>query len=316
MSTPKVLVFGATGTVGAATAHAAAAHGAEVVLAVRDLSKPMPNTPAAQDKAFRRIQADLSVPSTLHAAASATGATRAFLYVDFASTDGMRASLEALRSGGVDFAVLLSTAGIRGDPADVADDHPVFAASARAERSLRAVFGARGYVAVRPASFASNTLWWADMVRAGDVRLAYPRAASDHIAPGDIGRVSGAVLARGADVLGEIGGGFNDVRLFGPALVAQEDAVLTIARVLGKEGEVRVRTVDEEEFLGIMTRFLPPVVAKVILEEHRTLAGSEGDGGFFAEEQLRESAAVIEKLGGSPATTFEQWVEENKALFE
>jgi NAD(P)-dependent dehydrogenase (short-subunit alcohol dehydrogenase family) len=119
MPSNKTIVFGPTGYVGSATAHTAHDRGAEVVLAMRDPSKPIrgllsPELPAG----FKKIQADLADPSSVHTVVTTTGAKHAFIYLVFGSPDSMRSTIEALKSGGIDFVVFLSSAWITASTAD------------------------------------------------------------------------------------------------------------------------------------------------------------------------------------------------------
>lgn len=315
MSNINTLVFGATGAVGSATARAAKENGANVFLAVRDLTKPIPNTTPEQERkaGFTRVQADLTKPDTLRAAVAATKATRAFVYFAFGTPDNMKSSLRALKSAGVEFVVFLSTAGIRGDAKSVEPESPIFWAHAQVEISLEETFGKGGYVAVRPAFFATNSLWWKEGIQAGDVRLPYPQATNDFISPADIGGVSGAALAQGPSILEGLVGQHNDIRLYGPKLVSQGDAATLIARALGKE--IKITTISEEEYLKSLTKLLPEPLAKEIVRGMRVTVGLEEDDGFYAEPGLGEAAANVEKYTGKPATQFGEWVDENKGLF-
>ena len=315
MSTVNTLVFGATGAVGSAAAHAAKDHGANVILAVRDLTKPMPNITLEQEQVlgFTRVQADLLNPDSLRAAVTATKATRAFIYVAFGSPDYMKSSFEALKSAGIEFVVLLSSAGIYGHPSSVTSDSPVFFGPAQAEIGLEETFGKGGYVAVRPASFASNSLWWREGIHAGEVRLPYPQATNDFISPKDIGRVSGAVLAKGPSVIGGLAGKHNDIRLYGPKLFSQGDAAVIIGKAIGKE--VKVTTISEEEYVEGLTKVMSEALAWNVVTGFRVRAGLEADDGAYAEPLFSEASGNVEKYGGKPSTQFEEWVEENKSLF-
>lgn len=315
MSTVNALVFGATGGVGSATAHAAKEHGLNVTLAVRDLTKSLPNITLEQEQnlGFKRVQADLTKPDTVRNAVASTNATRAFVYFAWSTPDNMKSSFEALKSAGIEFVVFLSTAGILDDATSVTPESPIFWAPAKAEISLEETFGKGGYVAVRPAAFATNSLWWREGIRSGELRLPYPQATHDFISPADIGRVSAAVLAKGPSIIERLDGKNNDIRLYGPKLVSQEDAAIIVARALGKE--IKITTINEEEYLTSVTRFLPEFLAKDVVGGMRVRAGLGEEDGFYAQPGFREATANIEKYGGKPATQFGEWVEENKSLF-
>ncbi|SPO01848.1 related to NmrA-like family protein [Cephalotrichum gorgonifer] len=320
MSPINTLIFGATGNVGSSAAYAAKEQGANVFLAVRDLTKPLPNLTLEQEalEGFTRVQADLTKPDTLVAAVAATKATRAFVYLAFGTPDSMKSSFEALKSAGVEFVVFLSTSGIRGDPRGVAPGAITFWTHAQVELRLEETFGKGGYVAIRPAFFATNSLWWKGMIEAGDVRLPYPQSINDALVPHDIGRVAGSVLARGPTVIDSLegeDGKYNAIRLYGPQLLSLEEEVSLIAKAAGKE--TKVTTVGEDEFVGFMTNFVPEPIARDMVAGFKSTAGlGEEEDSFYAESEFKEASANVEKYSGKPPTTFGEWVEENKVLFK
>jgi len=114
MPSTKTLIFGATGAVGSAAARTAHGHGAEVILASRGISKPIPRLTSTQEQAggFKRVQADLLNPDSVRAAVTKSGAKHAFIYAALQSTDYMRATVEALKSAGIEFVVFLSSSSI------------------------------------------------------------------------------------------------------------------------------------------------------------------------------------------------------------
>ncbi|KAK1764995.1 hypothetical protein QBC33DRAFT_427287, partial [Phialemonium atrogriseum] len=313
---PTVIVFGATGSVGSATARAAQQQGAKVFLAVRDLNKPIPGLSASEESArgFQRVTADLLQPETVRAAAAQAQATRAFVYLAHFSPDHMRATLEALRSGGVDFVVFLSTASIVGDPRAAPQSDYISHSHAQVELGLAEVFGPRGFVAVRPAYFASNSLRWAAGIRAGDAGVLYPEAKFDFITSGDIGRVSGALLAGEVPptLEGEVGA-YSALRIHGPKLVSQGEAVAIIGKEIGRD--IKVTALSEEEGIKAYTDLgLPEPIARqlvdMIARRHRG-----DDGNFYEGPAAEEAVANVEKYSKAKPQQFEEWVRENKQAF-
>ncbi|SPO06364.1 related to NmrA-like family protein [Cephalotrichum gorgonifer] len=315
MSGVNTIIFGATGGVGAFAAYAAKERGANLFLAVRDLTKALPNVTLEQEKqdGLIRVQADLTKPNTLIAALTATKATRAFVYFTYGAPEHMKFSFEALKSAGVEFVVFLSTGGIRGDPRIPTPDEPIFWAHGQAEIHLEETFGKKGYVAIRPAFFASNTLWWKEMIKAGDVRLPYPQATNDALAPKDIGQVAGALLVQGPSVLDSFDGEYNAIRLYGPRLRTQREEALVIARALGKE--IKITTVSEEEFISFFVKLIPEPIARLLVSDFKMRAGLVDDDGFYAESEFKKASINIEKYSGRRPTEFEEWAEDNKGLF-
>lgn len=309
MSAPNVIVFGPTGGVGSATALTAYEAGAKVTLAMRDTSKATPNLPAAGN--FTRVEADLTDPASVRAAVASSAAKHAFIYMASGSQDHMRSVLEALKSAGVEFVVFLSGIVVRGDIRAIAPDDFVAWTHAQVEIGLDEVFGAGGYVAVRPGYFASNMLLYAGSVAKGEaVRVPYPEGKFDYISPGDIGRVCGNLLVKGAKGLEE---GRTSVSLAGPQVVSQREAIETMGRAVGKQVEVVGFENDEDAVRLFMANLgLPESGARHLIQAFKEV--SEGRD-FFANGLYEEASANVRKYGGEEATTIQQWAEANRSKF-
>lgn len=241
-----VIVFGPTGSIASIAAITAAHTGAQkVYLAMRDPSKPIPNLSPAAEAAgpFARVHADLTKPATITAALAVSKATHAFVYLAFGSPDtAMRGTAAALKAGGVTFVVFLSSftigrllAGAREGLRRIGEGEMVPYAHAAVEISLEEVFGAEGFVAIRPGGFATNLLRYREGVLAGEVRMFGPGFRMDMITPEDMGRVSGTILARGLPVDGQ-----RKVYLYGPQFLSQREGLQIVADVLGKGEEFKV----------------------------------------------------------------------------
>jgi uncharacterized protein YbjT (DUF2867 family) len=315
MSTPTVIVFGPTGGVGSAAALSAHERNAKVILAMRDTTKSIPNLTSEQETSgnFERVQADLTSPESIHNAVTKTGAKHAFIYVAFGTTDALRASIEALKGAGIETVVLLSSISINahGDVDAVPPTDFIAFSHAQVEVNLRDVFGEDGYVAIRPAFFASNSMWWRSEVHKGEVKLAYPEARFDFIAPEDIGRVAGVFLAKGLPA-GEDGSKRNIVGLVGPEKMSLREAVGVIGNAVGKEA--KVTKVDEQEALQVMMteNGVPEPVAKTVLVQFRQ---QEESGGFFNIPGYEEASGNVQRYTGRPSLHFHEWVDLNKEKF-
>ncbi|KAM0554811.1 hypothetical protein ACHAPJ_006544 [Fusarium lateritium] len=114
MHPKSVIVLGATGNVGSIVAANLHKDGVETFLASRSIHKPVPSEIAD----LQRYQIDLTKPDTVQAAVVQSGATRAFMYCLMESQDGMRSVIEALKKGGIEFVVLLSSYIARGNKLD------------------------------------------------------------------------------------------------------------------------------------------------------------------------------------------------------
>lgn len=309
MASRKVIVFGPTGAVGSATARTASELGATVVLAMRNTSKPIRGLDAATEKkgSFSRVHADLSKADSVREAVSSSGAKHAFIYLAHGMPDHMRSTIVALKEAGIELVVFLSSFTVRGDLKAIQPVEAIPFVHAQVEAHLEEVFGAEGYVAVRPGSFASNSLQYKAEVEKGTAWIYKPEATIDCIVPEDIGRVCGTVLAKGPQ---------DDERaiyLYGPKLVSQADTVRILAKVLGKE--VNIETVDEQYIYKkfVEERGVPPFFAKYMVEQMgKTIPGNSQVFGYAVEE---EHLSNVQKYSGKKATTFEEWVEQNTQLF-
>ena len=149
---------------------------------------------------------------------------------------------------------------------------------------------------LRPGVFMNNTLDWADMVRAGEVAMAYGDATQTPIDLGDIAAVAARVVTTGGHV------GATHV-LSGPEAISLRGQVSVLGSVLGKEIRFRELTRDGQraQWVGYG---VPEQAVDWILD------------GF--EETLRHPqvpTGVVEELLGRPGTTYAGWAEANRAVF-
>jgi uncharacterized protein YbjT (DUF2867 family) len=311
MTISNSIVFGPTGSVGSAVARRAQALGAKVSLAMRDPEKPIPGLTAAQEHegGFERVSADLTKPETIQAAVTKTGAKHAFIYMMFGSPDNMRSSIAALKSAGIEYVVFLSGDNIKGDTRSVPPSQFLAWSHAQVEINLEEIFGVGGYVTVRATFFASNSLWWKKMIASdSEVKTVYPEAKLDWISPEDIGRVCGTLLAEGPQAVA--GPETNIIRVRGPELVTQRDAVGSIGRAIGKS--IKVTQLDEQEGLKTLmeSNGMPEDMAKGLIALYKLRA--EGTSFFEGDE---EPVRNLGKYAGREPTKFSEWAEENKQAF-
>ncbi|KAI1372422.1 NAD(P)-binding protein [Hypoxylon crocopeplum] len=310
---PTVLIFGATGGVGSATARAAQSLGAKVVLAVRDLQKPIPGLGADEEKTggFERVQADFTNPDSIEDAVRTSVAKHAFVYFIHGSKDAMRPSLEALKAAGIEFVVFLSSASVRGDLTKIPPAEFIPFMHAQVELALRDIFGVEGYVAVRPAYFNTNSRWWASMIREGEVRMVYPEHKLDWISPKDIGKVAGQVLVKGIAATEGLESR-NSIFLMGPKFITQRDAAKIIGRAAGKD--VKVTEIDEDEGAALMAKngVPEPVARKLVQKTGQRFRGEIND--MYDDKTYKEAVVNLNKFTGNPSS-LEEWAEENKSMF-
>ncbi|KAJ5169037.1 uncharacterized protein N7482_004631 [Penicillium canariense] len=315
MTSTKTIIFGPTGHVGSATARTAHQLGAKVVLAMRDVEKPIPGLNSYQENSggFIRVQADLTKPETVRAAVSATGAKHAFIYIAHGTTDHMRQTIEALKASGIVFVVFLSSFGVQGDARSIPPTDIIAYVHAQVENNLEDVFGTDGYIALRPAFFNTNALWWASMIREGEVRAAYPDGKFDWISPGDIGSVAGSLLVKGIQAT-EGAEERNVIPLCGPKLVSLRDAMAIFGKALGKD--IKVTEVDEDEGVKIMIQNgVPDFVAGPLVKSLGTGDNSEDGSGRFYGDAYKKASANLRKYAGQ-VTSLEEWAEANKEIFD
>jgi hypothetical protein len=309
MTSRKVIVFGPTGAVGSAAARTAEKLGAKVVLAMRDVEKPIPSLDTAKEKqgSFERVYADLTKPDTVRDAVNTTRAKYAFIYCAHGTPDYMKSTIKALKSAGIDLVVFLSSFTIQGDLKAIQPSEVIPYAHAQVEINLGEIFGANGFVAARPGSFASNTRQYKAGIEKGGVKIYMPDAKVDCIVPEDIGKVCGTVLAKGQQ------DEQRAIYLYGPELLSQTDCIRILAKVLGKNPKIEI--IDEQDAykMFIEERGAPASLAKYMIgrmgkniTEHSQVFGYP-----VREEQLSN----VQKYSGRKATTFEEWVEQNKQMF-
>lgn len=314
MAPTKSIIFGPTGRVGSAAARSAKHYGSQVVLAMRDTQKPIPSLSPEQERegGYERIEADLTKPDTVQAAVNKTSAKRAFIYVDFSASDYMKSTITALKLGGIEFVVLLSSWSVRGDVKAIQPGNFLAWTHAQVEINLGEVFGQDGFVAVRPAWFASNALWYKNQIPNGEVKLAFPEPKVDWVSPEDIGELSGAFLTRGSQCLGSTDEA-NAVYVPGPEQLSQRNAIGIIAKAIGKN--IKVTQVGEQEGQEVFVRTtgLPERLVKQLLLQQKT-ADKEGPW-LFVDPHYETALGNVKKYLAREPMRFHEWVEENKQEF-
>lgn len=308
-----IIIFGPTGNVGSHVALAAPSFGgSRIILAMRDPKKSIPSIP--NSPTYERIHADLSDPSSLTTAVTTTGATRAFIYHTH-SPDHMHSALTALKSSGIQFVVFLSTGGLRGDLTKVdPKESIIFWSHAQVELNIQSIFGKENYVPIRPGFFASNSFQYKEGIKKGKVEIFVPDIKMDWITPGDIGRVAASVLVKGARE------GYNGeaIWLVGPQKVSVREGVKRIGRSV-TEGEVDVEEVDAKEGVRLFVeRGVPKQVAETLVSSFGKLneVQERGEDWLPEGEEWERQVGEVDRYTGRKAQTLDEWIEENKGVFE
>ncbi|GAA2210296.1 NAD(P)H-binding protein [Nonomuraea monospora] len=271
-----ILVTGATGNAGGALVRTLAEAGEPVrALVRREVELPA-----------ELVVGDLNDPESV--AGALDGVRGVFLLAGY---DRMDETLAAVARAGAGHVVLLSASAA--EAADVSN--PISAYHVRSEALVRE--SGVPWTVLRPRTFMSNTLRWAEQLRAGDVvRDAWPDAAVAAVDPLDIAAVAAAsLLEKGHD--GRVYG------LTGPRALRPADRVRILGEVLGRELRFEGLT-DDEARAGMVAGGMPEAYAEAFY-------------GFFARGELDESAVLptVDEVTGRPPRTFEQWARANAGAF-
>jgi uncharacterized protein YbjT (DUF2867 family) len=271
-----ILVTGATGSVGRLVVDELVAAGVPVRALTVDPARA--SLPAEAEV----VVGSLARPSTL----PLKGVSAVYL-APMART--VRRFCELAREAGIERVVALSGS-------SVGDDHE--GSSGNEYAAVEAAVREAGFAwtFLRPGVFMNNTLDWADMVRAGEVRMAYGDATQTPIDLGDIAAVAARVLVSKDHI------GATHV-LSGPTAISLRDQVATLGSVLGKEIRFRelTRAEQREQWVGYG---VPEEAVDWLLD------------GF--EETLRHPqvpTGVVEKLLGRPGTTYAEWATARREVF-
>lgn len=211
------------------------------------------------------------------------GVDRAFLVWPHMTADGAEPVVSALASRGV-HVVFLSARG-------VTDDSPLF--HARIEKLLRD--SGTGWTFLRPGGFATNTLEWADQVRAGVVRWAHGGAGRSLIHERDIADV--AIAALTADHAGAA------YELTGPETLTQVAQVRALGAAVGRD--VRWEEIPAEEArASLLAQGWDPEFVEHGLAYWASLV-----------DHPETVTGVVAEVTGKPARTFAEWATDHAADF-
>ncbi|MFE1543211.1 SDR family oxidoreductase [Streptomyces microflavus] len=278
-----ILVTGATGNIGRELLRQLHADGyAPGVRALtRDAGRAGPLVP----EGVAVVEGDLGRVETLKP--SLDGVRSLFL---LAGAGADARVLEAARGAGVEHVVLVSSITVV--------THPHLGparANLAVERRLRE--SGMEWTVLRPTQFASNTLWWAESVRAESVvHVPYADTGLPTVHPADIASMARAALT-GPDHRG------RTYPLTGPERITPRQQAGELGRVLGRE--VACVGIGREAAFGPMAAMMGAEVADSVLDLM---------GGDFNDELLAVHDTVS-RVTGSPARPYRDWAEENAAAF-
>lgn len=280
-----ILVTGATGTIGSEVVRRLVARGEKVRALTRDPEGARLPSEVEAVRGHHRDRASVQ--------AAMAGADAAFLVGVFGPDDAEhdRGLVEAARAAGVGRIVKLSGIGT-GDPAV----GPVGTWHVAGEQAVRDS-GAE-WTILRPSAFASNTLGWAEAVRAGTpVPNTTGTGGQGVVDPRDVAEVAAAALV-------EAGHSGRTYTLTGPEVLSVPDQAAVLAELLGHPVEVRDLSAAEARAYLLGLGFTDTFVdASEISRQFVRNGGNE-----VVTDDVRH-------LLGRPARTYREWARDHKSAF-
>ncbi|GAA5053424.1 NAD(P)H-binding protein [Nocardia callitridis] len=274
-----IVVTGATGNVGKPLVRALAAAGEKVIATSRAI------TSADVPEGVPFQQVDLGDPGSLATVLDGTDALFLLTSGDFQAGGGdLHTLMATVREARVRRVVLLSSLGV------VTGRHPGHLESAVEESGVP-------WTLLRPGGFASNTLWWAETVRAQrTVAAPFADVALPLVDPADIAEVAALALR-------EPGHEGRAYTLTGPEPITPRQQVAALGETLGTPVAFIEQT--RAEASTAMARFMPEPVVESTLDALST-----------PTELERQVSPDVEKLLGRSPRTFAEWAARNIAAFE
>lgn len=273
--TQKILVTGATGTVGRQVVAELLARGHAVRALTRDAARA--DLPAGVEV----VQGDLTEPETLIPALEGVSGLHLITFggAYFAPLETGPRILEAARAAGARRVTVLHGGG----PSPLED-------AVRADDVV-------DWTVLMPVEFMGNALEWADgIVAADEVREPFVSRLSAMVHEGDIGAVAAVALT-------EEGHGGQEYVITGPELLTVTDKVAAVAAARGREIAL-VELTEEQAVAQWRAAGHPEDVIGFLLEAY----GNTPEVG-------RTVVDTVEKVTGRQARTFAQWAAEHADVF-
>jgi uncharacterized protein YbjT (DUF2867 family) len=278
-----VLVTGATGRVG----RALVAHLVKTGVPVRALSR-RPEA-AGLPQSVEVVAGDLTVPDSIDTALRGAGAV--FLLWT-APPATLPAVIDRLAAHGQRLVLLSSPH---------RTPHPFFQQPnpmARFHAEVERLIAAAGMPStiLRPGMFASNTvLWWAPMIRQGDVRWPHGATETAPIDERDIAAVAARALVEDGDAR-------RDYVLTGPESLSQARQVAIIGETLGRR--IQFQELSPDEFRRETAGVWPGPIVDMLLAAWGAASGLPA---FVT--------STVAEVTGTPARTFREWANDHSEAF-
>jgi len=279
----KILVTGSTGTVGSRLVRELVARGQSVRAMTRNGDR------SHFDPKIEVVAGDFTDVSSLRKALE--GVSRMYLLAAGQDLEQHEANaIEAAKGAKLELLVKHSVAGAQYKATDIPRWHR--AGEERIEKS------GIPYAFLRPASFASNALYWADTIKSHDtVYGALGDAALPVIDPEDIAAVAAQVLTTPGQT-GKI------YELSGPESLTSEQQVNILGEVVGRPLKY-VNVPDQAARDAMLGMGMPPRYVEAMVGLIQTLRGLG---------RIEPTGDVKSVLGRQPRS-FRQWAQDNVGAF-
>jgi uncharacterized protein YbjT (DUF2867 family) len=273
----SILVTAATGNIGGHIVSGLLARGVSVRAMARD-----PETAALPPEVEVR-RGDLTDPESVEQCLDGVDA----MFLLWIAPDATVSAVLERIARKVRRVVFLSNSTVRDDLPIEKQNYPVTSLHASIERRIAA--SGVEWTFLRPGAIATNALFWAPQLRAGDVvRWPYAEAETSPIHEADIAAV-------GVRALCDDGHAGAKYVITGPESLTHREQARIIGEALGRP--IRFEEIPPEAARSGMSTMLSPQFADMFLDVYPTLVGKPS-----------LVTSTVADVTGSPARAFHDWV--------